>query len=93
MKMTIQTVRDGPSGGYRVTFVDGTIMDVMNNPQNRFFQQVQDWIALGNTPDPFIPPVRPPKSAANLSAEEVATELVRKGLISRAEFDAIKTRR
>ena len=38
-------------------------------------------------------PVRPPKSDAPLTAEEVATELVRKGLITRIEFDTVKTSR
>ncbi len=38
-------------------------------------------------------PSRPPKSEAPLNAEELATELVRKGIITRAEFDAIKTSR
>ncbi len=40
-----------------------------------------------------LPPVRPPKSAAPLSAEEIATLMVDKGLASRSEFDAIKTDR
>ena len=38
-------------------------------------------------------PPPPPKSAATLTAEEVATELVRKGVVTRAEFDTIKTKR
>jgi len=42
---------------------------------------------------PPPPPPAPPKSAANLSAEEIATELVRKGLVSRVEFNAIKNAR
>ena len=39
------------------------------------------------------PIVRPPKEDAALSAEEVATELVREGIITQAEVDAIKTSR
>lgn len=35
----------------------------------------------------------PPRSAAPLTAEEIATELVRKGLLLRSEFDAVKTSR
>lgn len=60
---------------------------------SRFWQKLQDWIRQGNTPTPFVPPVRPPKSDAPLSGEEVASELVRKGLVTRAEFDAVKTGR
>ena len=61
--------------------------------ESRFWQDLQIWIRQGNTPDPFIPPLPPLKSEENLSAEEVATELVRKGLVSRAEFDSIKNAR
>ena len=39
------------------------------------------------------PPKAPDRVAANLTAEEIATELVRKGLVSRAEFDTVKTSR
>ncbi len=38
-------------------------------------------------------PIRPPKSEAPLSAEELATHLVAKSLTTRAELDAIKTSR
>ncbi len=44
------------------------------------------------TPPPAPPPTRP-RSVDPLSAEEIATELVRKGLVTRAEFDTIKTSR
>lgn len=29
-------------------------------PAGRFWQELQDWIALGNTPDPVDPPPAPP---------------------------------
>jgi len=60
---------------------------------HRFWQDLQDWIRFGNTPAPFSPVVRPPKSDAPLNAEEIATLMVSKSLITRAEFDAIKTSR
>ncbi len=75
-----------------ITFDTGTQWSGVH-ADSRFWKKLQDWIRLGNTPDPFVTPVPPSKSDANLTAEEVATELVRKGLISRTEFDAIKTQR
>ena len=67
-----------------LTWVD--ITGITPAPEVRWFYDGRDFTAP-------LAPVRPPKSEAPLSAEELATELVRKGLISRAEFDAIKTNR
>lgn len=75
-----------------ITMTGGKIWSGVTD-QSRFWPELQDWIALDNTPDPFVPIVRPVKSDAPLNAEEIATLMVSKSLISRAEFDAIKTSR
>ena len=56
----IQSVKDDGSGGYVVILDDGRRLLVPNEPANRHYQAVQDWIALGNTPDPADPPPSPP---------------------------------
>ena len=56
----IQNVKDKIGGEYTVTLTDGTVLSVPNDPANRHYQEVQDWIALGNTPDPADPPPPPP---------------------------------
>jgi len=56
----IQTVKDKTDGGYIVTLTDGMTLSVPNDLHNRHYQAVQDWIALGNTPDPADPPPPPP---------------------------------
>ena len=42
---------------------------------------------------PPAPPAPPPESAAPLTAEELATHLIKKGAITQAEIDTIKTAR
>ena len=68
-----------------LTWVD--ITGIVPSPEIGWSFDGRDFTA----PSPLPPP--PPKSAENLSAEEVATELVRKGLITRAEFNDIKSTR
>lgn len=53
--MGISTVKLQKDGGY---LVNGSL-SVPNTPGNRHYQQVQEWIALGNTPDPYVPPPDP----------------------------------
>ena len=38
--------------GYKVTYEDGTILFVPNDPANRHYQEVQEWINAGNEPEP-----------------------------------------
>ena len=47
--MTIETVKLKTQGGYRL---NGD-MDVPDDPRNRHYQMIQEWIAEGNTPEPF----------------------------------------
>lgn len=54
------TVKNIASGGYLVTTEDGRFFTVPNEPLNRHYQAVQDWIAAGNTPLPADPPPAPP---------------------------------
>ncbi len=49
--MDIQTVQDIRSGGYLVNGV----LSMPNDPANRHYQAVQDWIGEGNTPAPADP--------------------------------------
>tara|TARA_E500000318_G_C3388574_1_gene145021 strand:- start:30 stop:221 length:192 start_codon:yes stop_codon:yes gene_type:complete len=35
--------------GYEVTFVDGTISFVPITQENRHYQEILEWVALGNT--------------------------------------------
>lgn len=56
----IQTVKDTIEGGYVVILTSGSVLYVPNDPANSDYQKVQDWIALGNTPDPADPPPPPP---------------------------------
>ena len=58
--MTIQAVKEALHGGYVVTLDSGTIVHVPNDPLNGHYRAVQDWTALGNTPDPADPPPPPP---------------------------------
>lgn len=51
------------------------------------------WTWNGTTFDAPPAPTPRDRSGDDLTAEEVAAELVRKGLVDRAEFDAIKTGR
>jgi hypothetical protein len=32
---------------------------IPSDPANRHYQEVQEWIAAGNTPDPYIAPIEP----------------------------------
>ncbi len=49
--MDIQTVKDSGDGGY---LVNGAL-SVPNDPANRHYQAVQDWIGEGNIPAPADP--------------------------------------
>jgi hypothetical protein len=49
--MEISIVRDDGRGGY----VINDKHHVANHPGNRDFGAVQEWMAAGNTPDPFVP--------------------------------------
>ena len=63
-------------------------------PSNRDWQEYQDWLADGNTPqpaDPILP--SPPKSDAPLTAEELAAHLVTEGTITAGAVTAIKAAR
>jgi hypothetical protein len=31
------------------------------DPENLDYQEYQDWLAAGNTPDPYVPPEKPPE--------------------------------
>jgi hypothetical protein len=53
--MTIETVELTEDGSY---LVNGS-MTVPNNSGNRHYQGVQEWIAEGNTPDPYVAPPEP----------------------------------
>jgi len=58
--MKIQTAKL-TSSGYLVTLVgDSTAYNVPNASGNRHYEAVQEWIGLGNTPDPADPPPAPP---------------------------------
>ena len=61
-----------------IEYDDGTIRSGVTSA-SRFWQSVQGWAALGNTPDPFIPPV---PAAAPLTAEELYNMLVTKGVVT-----------
>jgi hypothetical protein len=43
-------------GGY---FCDEHRCHIPNDPDNRHCQEAQEWIAAGNTPDPYIAPIEP----------------------------------
>ena len=34
---------------YKVTFEDGTVITVPHNEANRHYQEILEWVALGNT--------------------------------------------
>jgi len=46
----ISTVKDS-GDGWLVTYTGGDVLNVPNAPGNRHYQEVQDWIAVPNTPD------------------------------------------
>ena len=67
---------------------------IPDNMENRDWRKYQNWLADGNTPEPAdTPPTLPPKSAAELTAEELAAHLVKKSVITKAEIDALKASR
>ncbi len=90
--MAIQTVKNTIGGGYVVTLMDGTVLHVPNDPANRHFQEVQDWIALGNTPDPADPPPGVDKISP-LTSREIEEMLVAKGVVTSADVTAKKNAR
>lgn len=45
-------VKEKTDGGWAVRLDTGTVLHVPNEPANRHFQEVQAWIADGNTPAP-----------------------------------------
>ena len=47
--------------------VDETVLHVPNDPANRHYREVLEWVADGNIPLPADPPPPPPKSAAPLT--------------------------
>ena len=51
------TVQENGLGGWLMTMDNGKVMDVPNDPKNRHYQMIQDWIAAGNTP--LQPPISP----------------------------------
>jgi hypothetical protein len=55
--MNIQSVKLTDTGNYIVTLNDGSVVGAPNAPGNRYYEAVQEWIALGNTPDAAdVPP-------------------------------------
>ena len=88
----IQAVKDKLDSGYIATTTRGEELHVPNDPANRHYQQVQDWIALGNTPDPADPPLGPDKTAP-LTSREIEELLVAKGVITLADVTTKKNTR
>ena len=78
----------GATGEIEYTRADGRRNEPISDI-SPFQVFINRWIAA--EPPPPAPPL--PKSEAPLDAEEIATLLVSKSIITRAEFDAIKTSR
>lgn len=56
--MEITSVKITENGSY---LVNGNI-SVPNAPGNRHYQELMEWIAEGNTPEPYVAPTPPPKT-------------------------------
>ena len=61
---------------------DGTLTSIPANSKISDWQEYQDWLAEGNTPNPYIPPSEPAPltpqeklAAAGLSVDELKTLL------------------
>lgn len=63
------------------------------NPLPAGTTQAQEDVTIDRSGARYVTSEIPPVQKKVLTAEEVATELVRKGLVTRGEFDTIKTSR
>ena len=64
--MELKTVKEARDGGYLVHLGGGGALSVPNDPENRHYRAVQEWIAAGNAPD-----VADPEPVAEADATEV----------------------
>jgi len=87
----IQTVKLNDGGGFVVTLTGGDVLYVPDDPANRHHREVQDWIALGNTPDP-ADPLPPVDKTSPLSNQEIE-ELIVAGTLNAAAVAAKKNAR
>ncbi len=62
-------------------FVNDKFM-VPNDPGNEEYQIVQEWIGLGNTPDPYVPPPAP-------TVDDLYDDLIQQQRVLRALIDAL----
>ena len=88
----ILTVKNTIDGSFIVTFTDGITAAVPNDLANRHFQEVQDWIADGNTPTPSDPPP-PVNKTSPLTPKEIEEILITEGVVTIGAVTAKKNSR
>ena len=49
MIQSVEKIYSDNEFNYQVIFVDGTISFVPHNEDNRHYQEILEWVALGNT--------------------------------------------
>ena len=86
--MKITTVKLAEDGGY---VVNGTI-SIPKDSNNRHYNEVQDWVAEGNSPDPYLNPANNVSTISKLELKYQAKEeglwtLVKQAIKSDAEIE------
>jgi hypothetical protein len=84
---------------YQLTATDAIVIRITdqawipNDPANRDWVEYQNWLALGNVPDPYKPPPPPPPDAVAIVDQSYRAGLVRQADKLQANgknYDAIK---
>lgn len=72
--------------GVSAVLDDGSVMFIPEDDTLLAWQQYQGWVAAGNTPQTADPPVDP--TPPSLTADDLATLLVQKGVLKTADVAA-----
>ena len=83
IQSAIEQQNDGIVTGYQVTMDDGKVLSVPAAEGNRHYQELMEWVAEGNTIEPYVAPPVPVPSQVSMRQARLA--LLQNGLLSQVQ--------